>query len=305
MGSEAPGDMSLDEERKKEWRESVREATANKETTGVARISQRAWKPGQVCEERVSSRRGRKFCRQLSKHRCSCPQLDPPAVLGDVAVIIVAPKIPTNVGVVARACATKQRHISSSAFASLCRAAASLPSFALAPAGNCFEVEDFRIVAPRTDPLGRRARKRFHAYSTAQDVNGGLLGAVCSRSFVPTSCRGSQLCSRRAGEPPCPAVACLVAGALAVLRSPHLRSPHLTFVHLAVFLPTKLFPDSLFPPRSTWSGTQRSQSAQSATAIRLAAPCMPVLALLLTTCQSQVLEWWRCLLRGDPLRTPP
>lgn len=47
MGSEPTGDLSLDEERKTEWRETVRAATTQ-EAGGATRISHRAWKPGQV-----------------------------------------------------------------------------------------------------------------------------------------------------------------------------------------------------------------------------------------------------------------
>lgn len=112
MGSEPTGDVSLDEAKKQEWRESVREITA-KQDSGIARISQRGWKPGQARTARRSV--WQPVC---STNCCTCftrSQLNPPAVLDDICVIIVSPKIPTNVGVVARACACRRLTFHSSA----------------------------------------------------------------------------------------------------------------------------------------------------------------------------------------------
>jgi tRNA C32,U32 (ribose-2'-O)-methylase TrmJ len=61
------------------------------------------------------------------KHRVWEPQLDPPALLWDVTVVLVSPKRPSSVGAVARACGS-------------------------------FECEDLRLVRPRCDRLMRSAR---------------------------------------------------------------------------------------------------------------------------------------------------
>ena len=69
-------------------------------------------------------------CRVLTgrqKHRVWEPQLDPPALLWDVTVVLVSPKRPSSVGAVARACGS-------------------------------FECEDLRLVRPRCDRLMRSAR---------------------------------------------------------------------------------------------------------------------------------------------------
>ena len=96
MGGEQKEDASLDAEQKSEWRESVRSVTG----AGAARMPQRAWKPGQA-------RRG-----VATRPRASEPLTSLPASIaaGDISVIFVSPKTPTNVGVIARACAQLARH---------------------------------------------------------------------------------------------------------------------------------------------------------------------------------------------------
>eukprot|EP00887_Chlorella_sp_A99_P002111 scaffold21.g2111.t1 len=61
------------------------------------------------------------------KHRFWEPQLDPPALLSQVSVVLVSPKRPVSVGTVARAL-------------------------------SCFECEDLRIAGPRCDHLARASR---------------------------------------------------------------------------------------------------------------------------------------------------
>lgn len=103
------------------------------------------------------------LCRDATgrnKHRLWDPRLDPPALLADVAVVLVAPKRPSSVGAAARAC-------------------------------GCFECEDLRLVAPRCDPLIRSARNGAKGSQyllwraqQADDLAAVLQGAALTVAFT-------------------------------------------------------------------------------------------------------------------------
>jgi tRNA C32,U32 (ribose-2'-O)-methylase TrmJ len=88
------------------------------------------------------------------------PTLDPPPLLGDVAVALAAPHRPSSVGAVARACA-------------------------------CFELLDLRLAAPRCNPLARPALKAskgaqflLHRATRHEDVAAALAGAAATVAFA-------------------------------------------------------------------------------------------------------------------------
>lgn len=117
-------------------------------------------------------------CRSLTgrrKHRLWEPELlDPPALLGDVAVVLQSPKNPNSVGSVARS-------------------------------ASSFECEDIRLVEPRCNHLARSARNsskgaqyllwRAQTYSSLQEAAADAAVTVAFTRWVQGEpCRKEYAC---------------------------------------------------------------------------------------------------------------